>query len=170
MLTAVVIIVLAALARSSAATPDNVAPLRNWYNDPFFAVSAEIAGCPVPRGPFQTKSEMEREAHVRVERGTRCYQEGRCAKMSSYHYDADIADNLRRALSGSPALNQTSLWVTVQRRWVFIQGCARDKSKQAPLEAIARRIPDVENVFVDLRVDPKKPPPYLVLPATAEGR
>ena len=161
--TATLIFAAASIAVSSAALADNAMQLTNWYNDPFFTVSADLAGCPVPRGPLLTKTQMEREAHVRVERGTRCYMEGRCAKMSSYLYDADIADNLRHALAESPVLKGTSLWVSVQRRWVTIQGCANVKSKKTALKAIALRIPDVENDFVDLRFDRKRPAPYPVL-------
>jgi hypothetical protein len=119
------------------------------------------AGCPAAR-TLLTKTEMEREAHVRAERVT-ADMEGRCAKSSSYFYVPEIAANLRRALRSSNVLKGTSVWVSVQRRWVSIQGCAKTKSKKAALEAIARRIPDVDNVFVDLRLDPKKPPPYPVL-------
>ncbi len=108
---------------------------------------------------------MERQAHVRAERGTRCYLEKRCEKMSSYDYDADIAEAVRRAFAGSPLLKGTSLWVTVQRRWVFIEGCAPPNRKQA-LDARARRIPNVDNVFVDLLADPGKTPPYYVVPAS----
>jgi len=159
---AIVMFAVAGMAIPAAAAAQDAQP-KNWFNDPFFAVSADVAGCPVPRGPFLTKTEMEREAHVRAERGNRCYMEGRCTKSSSYFYDADIAANLRRALTSSDVLKGTSVWVSVQRRWVSIQGCAKTKSKKAALEAIARRIPDVDNVFVDLRLDPKKPPPYPVL-------
>ena len=159
---AIVMFAVAGMAIPIAAAAQDAQP-KNWFNDPFFAVSADVAGCPVPRGPLLTKTEMEREAHVRAERGNRCYMEGRCTKSSSYFYDADIAANLRRALTSSDVLKGTSVWVSVQRRWVSIQGCAKTKSKKAALEAIARRIPDVDNVFVDLRLDPKKPPPYPVL-------
>jgi hypothetical protein len=160
--TVALIFAVAGIAAPIAASAED-APQKNWFNDPFFAASADIADCPVPRGPSLTKTEMEREAHVRVERGTRCYMEGRCAKSSSYFYDPEIAANLRHALANSKALKGTSLWVSVQRRWVFIQGCAKARSKRAALEAIARRIPDVDNVFVDLRFDPKQPPPYPAL-------
>jgi hypothetical protein len=160
--TVALIVAVAGIAIPTAASAED-ASLKNWFNDPFFAASAEVADCPVPRGPLMTKTEMEREAHVRVERGTRCYLEGRCTKSSSYFYDPEIAANLRHALANSTALKGTSIWISVQRRWVFIQGCANSRSKKTALEAIARRIPDVDNVFVDLRFDRKQPPPYPVL-------
>jgi osmotically-inducible protein OsmY len=134
--------------------------LKNWFADPFFAVSSSITGCPVPRGPLATKEDMEREAHARVERGTRCYQEGKCRKVNSYQYDAEIAEHLRAALANSPVLKGTSVWVTVQRRWIFLQGCVDSMSKKRALEQIARGVPDVEKVFVDVTTDASKPPPY----------
>jgi hypothetical protein len=160
--TVALILAVAGIAVPIAASAEDE-PLKNWFNDPFFAASADVADCPVPLGPLLTKTEMEHEAHVRVERGTRCYMEGRCTKSNSYLYDPEIAANLRDALAKSSALKGTSVWVSVQRRWVFIQGCANARSKKATLEAIARQIRDGENVFVYLRFDRKQPPPYPVL-------
>ncbi len=157
----IVAVVGAVLAPSLAAQAS--AELKNWFDDPYFAMSEAIPHCPIPRGPLLTKVEMEHEAHVRVERGTRCYQEGKCRKPNSYQYDAEIAGHVRTALTKSPALKGTSVWVTVQRRWIFIQGCVDAKSKKAAFEKIARAIPDVENVFVDVTTDPAKPPPYPAL-------
>ena len=150
-----------ALSPALAATAPE--ELKNWFEDPYFAVSTAIPACPVPRGPFETKVQMQREAHVRVERGTRCFQEGMCRLPNSYQYDPEIAGNLRSALANSPVLHGTSLWVAVQRRWIFIQGCVDATSKRSALEEIARAIPDVENVFVDVTTDPRRPPPYYVL-------
>lgn len=132
--------------------------LRNWFGDPFFQVSSFVQGCPVPRGPLLTKGEMEREAHGRVERGTRCYLEGRCTKSNSYLYDQGIAADLRQALHSHPALKGTSIWITVQRRWVWLHGCVESEAKKHILEAIVRRTPDVERVIVEL--GGKSRPPY----------
>lgn len=135
---------------------------RNWFNDPFFTVSSSIAACQLPRGPLMTKEEMDHDSHARVERGTRCYQQGECSRPNSYLYDPDIARNVLAALQGSRLLRGTSLWVTVQRRWIFIQGCVDSMSKKRRLESLAAAIPDVEHVFVDVTTDPRKPPPYPV--------
>jgi hypothetical protein len=161
--SAALIVAVAGAALAPSLGAQESTELKNWFDDPYFAVSGAIAHCPVPRGPLLTKVEMEHEAHVRVERGTRCYQEGKCRKPNSYQYDAEIADHVRTALAKSPALKGTSLWVTVQRRWIFIQGCVDARSKKAAFEKIARAIPDVENVFVDVITDPAKPPPYAAL-------
>lgn len=157
--TAVVVAITSVLL-SAPLTAQSTTELKNWFDDPYFAVSSSVTGCPVPRGPLLTKEEMEREAHVRVERGTRCYQEGKCRKANSYQYDAEIAEHLRAALANSSALKGTSIWVTVQRRWIFLQGCVDSLSKKRALENVARGIPDVENVFVDVTTHASRPPPY----------
>jgi hypothetical protein len=158
--SAAVIVAIAGAVVSPALTAQGTAELKNWFADPYFAVSSSVTGCPMPRGPLLTKEEMEHEAHVRVERGTRCYQEGKCRKPNSYQYDAEIAEHLRAALANSGALKGTSVWVTVQRRWIFLQGCVDSLSKKRALEKVARGVPDVENVFVDVTTDALKPPPY----------
>src|SRR5262249_33962328 len=71
------VIAISCVALSPAFAAQTTTELKNWYDDPYFAVSSAVAGCPVPRGPYATKVEMEREAHVRVERGLRCYQWGK---------------------------------------------------------------------------------------------
>jgi len=81
--TAAVALAVASVAISPLLAAQAAPELKNWYDDPYFAVSSAVAGCPVPRGPYATKTEMEREAHVRVERGLRCYQWGKCTKPSS---------------------------------------------------------------------------------------
>lgn len=143
-----------------AGTPSE--ELRNWFDDPFFQVSASVQGCPVPKGPLLTKGEMEREAHGRVERGTRCYLEGRCTKSNSYLYDQGIAADVKQALHSHPVLKGTSIWVTVQRRWVSLQGCVESDARKRILEAIVHRTPDVERVIVELGA--KSRPRYAIAP------
>jgi hypothetical protein len=153
-----------ALAAHASHAAERTPELRNWFSDPFFAVSSSVKNCPVPRGPFMDKEEMDHDSHARVERGTRCYQAGECRKPNSYLYDPDIAEHVGELLRTSNLLHGTSLWVTVQRRWIFIQGCVDTTSKKRRLEAVARGVPDVERVFVDVTTQPRKPPPYPVLP------
>jgi hypothetical protein len=153
-------VALAALPVSHAA--ERVEESRNWFDDPFFAVSSSIGSCQLPRGPLMTKEEMDHDSHARVERGTRCYQQGECRRPNSYLYDPDIAAQVRAALNASNLLRGTSLWVTVQRRWIFIQGCVDRMSKKKRLESIAAAVPDVEHVFVDVTTNPRKPAPYQV--------
>ena len=83
---------------------------KNWFDDPFFQVREAVRDCPVPRGPFVTEDEIGRSAHARAERGTRCWQEGKCTKPNAYLYDAAIADEVRRRFVASPELKGASLW------------------------------------------------------------
>jgi len=155
------LLIIAMQATCACAQDDPAKQLRNWFDDPFFQVSEQVAGCAEPRGPRLTKSEMEREAHARTERGTRCYLEGKCAKANAYQYDAAIASELRRRLIGAPVLRGTTVWVTVERRWVWLQGCVSSGAQARKLEAAARGVPDVERVF--LEVGSRDKPPYATL-------
>jgi hypothetical protein len=141
---------LATLPAPMASAQGDSSELRNWFDDPYFQASAFVRDCPEPRGPRISKGEMQREAHVRSERGTRCWLEGKCTRSNSYQYDRDIAAELARRLEGAQALAGTTVWVTVQRRWVWLQGCAPTDAKKRALGDIARKVPDVERVFVEL--------------------
>ncbi|WP_373322294.1 BON domain-containing protein [Paraburkholderia adhaesiva] len=155
------------LAISAAAhaqtASDAQAPRKNWYNDPFFALSSAVSACPMPLGPLMTQSEAEDDAHYRVERGTTCWLAHKCSKPNSYLYDADIATAIRERFKGDTSLANTSLWITVQRRFVYAEGCASASFDQAALQRSLEAIPDVEQVFVRVRADPHAAPPYKTL-------
>ncbi len=139
--------------------------LRNWFDDPFFVVRSAVQGCPVPLGPFTTGDEMRTQTHTRSERGTRCWQEGRCSRPNSYLYDKDIAEGVRARFVARKAFRDASLWVTVQRRIVWIEGClgaGGSKYRSGRLERLVRDVPDVELVVVNVRKKPGEPAPYRV--------
>ena len=148
-------------------------PFKNHYNDPFVQVTKAIAACPQPRGPFMTAREAQAEAHPRIERGTTCFMAGKCKEPNAYRYDATIAGHARAAVvdavGKTPALAQSSVWLTVQRRFIFAQGCVGDKRQIAQWEAVLRSVPDVEYVSADFAVgsSPKqfRRVPYPVMPA-----
>src|SRR6185436_12093857 len=123
-------------------------PVRNWFDDPFFAVRQRVADCPEPLGPRTTESEMKKQTHYRSERGTRCWLEGKCRLPSSYLYDPAIADGVRsafassRASRASRAYGDASLWVTVQRRIVWVEGCVAPSYRYGDIERLLRRVPD----------------------------
>ena len=102
--------------------------LKIWFGDPYFPVRSAVAACPVPRGPFTDEADMRRNAHARAERGTRCWLEGECSKPNAYLYDADIAEEVRKRFTASRELRTSSLWVTVQRRIVWVEGCSADRN------------------------------------------
>lgn len=153
----------ALLALPAAANSQPPEPLRNWFADPYFQVSSALADCPVPRGPLMTEAERELQSHHRAERGTTCWLQGRCERPNSYAYDADIAAGLRAALADSALLRDSTVWVTVQGRVVYFEGCAGDPAVAGGLEALARRVPDVLAAVAALAVGAARPPPYRVL-------
>lgn len=160
------------LALALLATGPGVAhgeELKNWFGDPYFQVRAGMAACPAPRGPFTTADEMRRSAHARAERGTRCWQEGRCTKPNSYLYDAGIAGNVRQRFADSRQLRASSLWVTIQRRIVWVEGCA-DANAPKRIEQLLRGVPDVEQLIVNVSRDPAGPPAYPTIDGSAGRR
>ena len=123
----------------------------NRGNDPFLHVSSAVADCAAPRGPFETEQEWLDEAHYRIERGNSCWIAGRCRLSNSYDYDREIAESVTRRLNSLNASMQwrekTSLWLTIQRRFVYLDGCvARDFDKTGFVSALGETA-DVEKVI-----------------------
>ena len=138
------------------------AGLKNWFGDPFIQLSNDIPGCPVPRGPLMDEAQMRSESHSRVERGTSCWMAGDCSQPNAYLYDRDIGNAMRPRLAHEPALAHTSLWVTVKRRFVWLEGCA-DQKQATALEQAIRTLPGVEHILVNVMPDPEGKPPYPAL-------
>ena len=139
--------------------------VRNWYDDPFFQVSAALPDCPPPAGPFVTETEMRVQSHHRAEKGTSCWLAGECDRPTAYAYDRDIASAFQAALHAGKAFPRSSLWVTVQGRVVYIEGCASEDSTGIEAEAFARSLPSVQQATAIVRIGPELPPPYRVAPA-----
>jgi hypothetical protein len=141
---------------ATAASVHATEPLANHYNDPFRQVSSAIAACPTPRGPLMTLAEANAEAHQRIERGTTCFQAGKCKTPNAYQYDPQIAKHaaiaLERALQSSPELRRSSVWITVQRRFIFVQGCVSNARHVKRLENVLRALPDVQYVSADMAI------------------
>ena len=133
-------------------------PLRaNPFNDPFERATNAVAECPVPRGPAYSESQMRAEAHSRIERGTTCWLSGLCSEPNAYRYDARIAQGVVAALRGDAELATSSMWVIVQRRIVYLQGCVENSAQAARAEAIAAGAPEVERVIPSLSAPGEKP-------------
>ncbi|KIG03513.1 hypothetical protein [Caballeronia concitans] len=126
-------------------------PLANRGNDPFLHVSNAIPDCPAPRGPFETQQEWLDEAHYRIERGNSCWIAGRCRLSNSYEYDKEIAESVTRRLSALNASLQwrekTSLWLTLQRRFIYIDGCVSRDFDKARFAAELGETADVEKII-----------------------
>ena len=132
----------------------------NRFNDPFEAVSSDIADCPEPRGPRITAAEARVQAHHRAERGTTCWLKGECSEPNAFRYDAGIAAALRERLQGATALKPSSLWFTVQGRIVYLEGCVERAEQATELEALARGLPDVQRALALVRVGHGATLPY----------
>ena len=121
---------------------------RNWFNDPFFQVTTQVPNCPVPAGPFLTDAEKRVQSHGRAERGTTCWLAGKCERPNSYAYDQDIADAVQAVFRTQNPAPRSALWVTVQRRVVFVEGCVADSRTGPRLETLIRAaVPDAERVI-----------------------
>lgn len=125
--------------------------LRNWFDDPFFAVAASLPDCPLPLGPFLTEAERRAQSHHRAEKGTTCWLAGLCEKPNFYLYDRPIADAIRAALARRGPIADAALWVTVQGRVVYLEGCAADPALVSELEALIRSLPHVQQAIAIVR-------------------
>lgn len=130
-------------------------------------MSDAIAGCPTPVGPFSTEQQRLVDAHHRAERGTSCWLAGKCDRPNSFAYDQDIANAFKAKLQDhNPFSETTTLWVTVQGRVVYIEGCVQERGLVTALEAYARALPYVEIAVGRVRSDPTLAPPYEVVAGT----
>ena len=152
-------VVLASAAAQAAHGADS-GERSNFFDDPFFQVSSGLADCPEPLGPLYTAAEVREQMHSRLERGTSCWLAGRCKDSNAYLYDKAIAPEVRKVLTAVPGLRRSSVWVTVQRRWVYLQGCVPTHEMAQRLESAARKLNDVETVVPDLMVGTRGKPPY----------
>jgi hypothetical protein len=152
------LIVLSAFTAAVGAQPGET--LQNWFNDPFFQVSSAIADCPLPAGPFTDEADRRVQSHRRAEKGTTCWLAKECDRPNAFAYDQDIAAAFQAAVRERQPFPDTSLWVTVQGRVLYIEGCAAQPGMEAKVEAFARAIPNVQQAIAIIRADPSARPPY----------
>lgn len=153
----------AALAQAPTPAPAAAPEIKkNWFEDPFFQISAGLPGCPAPEGPLLTFEEQRKEAHWRAERGTSCWLAGKCRDSNAYRYDKTLADPVRAALLAVPGVAASSVWVTIQRRWVFLEGCVSSPEQAQQLEQAAKAVAEVEVVVPLLLTGTHGAPPYVV--------
>ncbi len=148
----------AALCAGGMARADD--GLRNWFDDPFFQITAAVPDCPLPAGPFIDESEKRIQAHHRAERGTTCWLARECDRQNSYLCDADIAGALQAAVRERKPFADTSLWVTVQGRVVYVEGRVAQESQMAEIEAFALAVPYVQQAIAIVRGGPSGRVPY----------
>lgn len=69
---------------------------------------------------------------------------------------------MRQAFAATTRFAASTLWVTVQGRVVYVEGCARDAALAAEAEALVRTVPHVEQAIAIVSVAPARTPPYRV--------
>src|ERR1700759_4446830 len=130
----------------------------NRGHDPFFQISKAVSGCPVPSGPLETEKEWLDDSHYRIERGNSCWVEGRCRLSNAYLYDTEINEAVQRRVTDIKYAphwrEQATLWLTLQRRFIYVQGCvAPGFVKQVFLAELAKTA-DVERVIDETTTNP----------------
>jgi ABC-type amino acid transport substrate-binding protein len=145
----------------SAAVSADVPDRQNRFNDPFFQVSHAVPDCPEPAGPRVTAEEKLRMTHHRLERGGTCWLRGECIYPTAYGYDPDIAQALQdRLQQHNPFAADSTVWITVQGRLVYLEGCVRDPSQAAAWQAWVQEVPYVMQVITALTPNPAQRVPY----------
>lgn len=147
-----------ALLGACAAAPER----RNWFDDPFEPATRGQPDCPVPEGPRYTEAEMRAQAHYRAERGTSCWLAGTCPDSNAYRRDPETNARVVAAMRADARFAATSVWVTTQRRFVYLQGCLRDPAQRDALTALTRAQAGVELVIDELMIGTQGPAPYAV--------
>jgi hypothetical protein len=149
---AVVAIAIAIPARAFAA--DDLVQL-----DPFAQATDGHPKCPPVAPPLMTREQVERSAHARAERGTRCAMEGTCEPGGAYRRDPEINEAVRAAIAADPRFEGASIWLTTSRGWVTLQGCVRNTRQRDQLVAAVKEVPRVVLVFDETRLIPVNAPP-----------
>lgn len=131
----------------------------NAFGDPFLRATSALPGCPEPAGPRYTPEQVREEAHSRAQHGTSCYHSGRCRLPNAYLYDKEIAPRAVRYLQRDDRLADSSVWITVQRRIVVLQGCVKTREQAQAMERSVGLIDDVMGVVNELSA-PGEAPKY----------
>jgi hypothetical protein len=142
--------------------------LLNPFGDPFVQATSGRR-CPAPLGPAYSETERRVEAHSRAERGTTCWLAGLCAEPNAYRYDAANAAAAVGALRGDAALATSAIWVTAQRRFIYLEGCVADAAQAARAEALVQALADVDRVIPALAL-PGERSPYAVAASASRPR
>ncbi|MEO8923813.1 MAG: BON domain-containing protein [Caldimonas sp.] len=131
--------------------------LMNPFNDPFVQASSGRP-CPPPLGPAYTEAARRAESHSRIERGTSCWLAGKCTEPNAYRYDAANAKAAVAALQADPSLASSAIWVTAQRRFIYLEGCVGDAAQATEAEAVARALPEIDRVIPALALPGERTP------------
>ena len=149
---------LAALAAGAPAVAGD--ELRNWFDDPFFQITSALPDCPLPAGPYTDEADKRAQSHRRAEKGTTCWLAKECDRPNAYAYDADIAAEVSTAVRERHPFPDTTLWVTVQGRVVYIEGCVSRASQEMEIEAFVRALAHVQRALAIVRTGAAGRVPY----------
>jgi hypothetical protein len=137
---------------------------KNYFDDPFLAVTSAVPGCPVPAPPGYTEEELPKEAHVRAQHGGSCFRAGRCRLPSSYLYDKELAPRVALYLQQDGRFNDTSLWILGERRLITVMGCVQSPEQAQALERAIQLVDDVMGVIDFTMVGTRDTPRYRLAP------
>ena len=136
----------------------------NYFDDPFLAVTAAVADCPVPAPPGMTAQELADQAHVRSQHGGSCYRAGRCRLPNSYLYDKELAPRVALYLQQDGRFDDTSLWILGERRLITVMGCVQSREQAQALERAIMLVDDVMGVIDYTMVGTAQAPRYRLAP------
>ncbi|MDQ2735115.1 MAG: BON domain-containing protein [Pseudomonadota bacterium] len=131
--------------------------LMNPFNDPFVQATSGRP-CPLPLGPAYTEAGRRAESHSRIERGTSCWLAGNCSEPNAYRYDAANAKAAIAALQADPSLASSAIWVTAQRRFIYLEGCVGDPAQATKAEVVAKALPEIDRVIPALALPGERTP------------
>ena len=141
---------------------------RNWFNDPFLVLSASVPNCPEPLGPRISERERLQQSHHRAEKGTSCWLQGLCTRPNAVEYDLPIAESIKAAWSQHAEFEPSSVWLTVQGRIVYFEGCSSNVHLAEALEKLGREVPFALQAIASIMAPQDKRPPYRTW-AAADG-
>jgi osmotically-inducible protein OsmY len=126
----------------------------NESGDPVLQITQALRTCAVATLPQKKLSEGEARsiAHQRAERGTTCYNTGRCRLQNSHLYDREIIPRVKKALTYDDTFANTTIVAEGSRRWVWLRGCVTTQKQKKRADEIVRNIDDVEHVINELVV------------------
>src|SRR5437763_274163 len=150
----------AAFAIACIAAPACAQDVGNLFRDPFLQVTSALPGCPVPRGPYVTREDVQKQEHVRVQHGTSCYRVGRCRLPNSYLYDQEIIPRVQLYIREDSRFADTSVWILGERRIVTLMGCVKTKEQALERERTVTPVDDVLHVANLLSVGTTEKPRY----------
>lgn len=105
-----------------------------------------------------------RQSHGRIERGTFCRLAKKCGDRKVDRRNQEIRRRVLQSIRNEHRLAQSSVWVTTERRYVTLQGCARSVEVKSRLLARVRAVEGVEQVFDQLIVGTAGKPRWTIDP------